>query len=75
MTKTGWFNGFKKPVRNGVYERDHPTWGKSYSNWHNGVWFYPAYTVIEALNNITKGCSDVQHCPWRGLASNPNVKT
>lgn len=70
--KTPWFDGSVKPCRVGVYERYHPTWGTSFSAWRGAHWSYPDYTEISAENDHR--VSEVQDCPWRGLAQDPKGK-
>lgn len=64
-----WIPGSMKPVRDGVYERDHMSWGKCYSRFSEGTWRFPSYSLEIAA--IEQAFSDSQMARWRGLAANP----
>ena len=67
---TPWFPGGEKPARDGVYERDHISWGRCYSLFSMGVWLLPAATPEIAMTETVE--SSRQREPWRGLTENPS---
>ena len=67
---TRWFSGSDKPVRVGVYQRDHLSWGKCYQYFNGEKWCYPSRTVDGAWV-MRFDLSDDQTSPWRGLAEEP----
>lgn len=69
---TPWFPGKTKPARDGVYERDHTSWGHSYSLFTKGRWKFPGRTPQEAA--IQDVDSDCQRDPWRGLTQDPSSR-
>lgn len=69
---TPWFSGSVKPSRDGVYERDHISWGLCYSRFYNGSWRFPAATPEQAAEQSSD--SGRQREPWRGLAAKPIAK-
>lgn len=72
MKKTPWFDGTTQPARDGVYERDHIAWGRCYSLFSNGRWYFPDSTPAEAA--VQRYESRCQQEPWRGLAEDPDAR-
>ena len=61
MKRTGWYNGFQKPVRVGYYERDYwLNFGEEkamQSYWDGTAWGLEGTDLVYTH----------QHLPWRGL--------
>ena len=65
MTKTDWFPGTVKPVRNGVYERDYPNSGVVFCRFYKGAWLFAHKDSYIASRQLDQ--SFTQDLPWRGL--------
>lgn len=66
---TPWYPGDVKPVRVGVYERDH-VHDVRYSYWNGHYWGGWAKKRTHARNN-KDAPSALQSIPWRGIARTP----
>lgn len=74
---TPWLNGYWKPVRDGVYKRNHQTVSGTlalpyWSRFFGGLWRVACHTKEEAATETAIAVN--QYRPWRGLAENPNKK-
>lgn len=58
MEKTGWYQGWQKPIRIGLYERNYGPGSIIMCTWNGRSWYSP-YTGINE--------SRYQVLPWRGL--------
>ena len=75
---TGWINGYQKPVRDGIYERDYTSYyGEhklGFALYKDGKWYCGyngtyEYTLRLVRNEVV--VSILQDLPWRGLNFNP----
>jgi hypothetical protein len=65
MKLTGWYSGDQKPVRKGIYERDHG-YCSSFSWFDGGNWRASFYFIEKAIEN-NGWVSSYQDLPWRGI--------
>jgi hypothetical protein len=72
MKKTEWYNGDKKPVRVGAYQRKYFIDGSFFFwfSWWDGQGFSPSRFLLSNCQNdkMKYGYSDQQNIPWRGVA-------
>ena len=71
MTKTEWYPGDMKPVRDGVWERELED-EVLYSRFGKEGWFCCRGSIREAME--VEDLSAYQNLPWRGLAQDPALK-
>jgi hypothetical protein len=64
---TPWFNSTTKPVRVGVYQRQHKYMGHAiYAKWDGKQWMFGGMTVEVAASQTTPSSMQGHHL-WRGV--------
>jgi hypothetical protein len=66
IKQVGPFKGKQKPIRNGMYKRQHPDGGKVYAHW-NGLFWGQYAQLIEQAFRTRDTPSVYQELEWYGL--------
>ena len=66
IERTPWFPCHVKPVRHGLYERNHGGGYTKFSHWNGEFWGGWAKKKTHAYNN-RHNPSTFQHLEWRGV--------
>lgn len=69
---TDWISGFSKPVRDGVYQRQHKEY-VFFAKFQYGFWRMEHGCIEKAEQEHRTTVFQIR--PWRGLAKNPEIQT